>query len=146
MSLDPPIQTLADATFELLRDQYWFDAILIIDDSIVSDLFARRLSSLCKHRNGRQQHQRRRRHRPFSSTESDTYDTSAWMDFKRSSIKKSPFRVEALNDEEEDERLDDQTDYDYRKSKESSLMNVWRNLKIIRISKLLEQNEVCFDV
>nr|XP_046909690.1 uncharacterized protein LOC124491120 [Dermatophagoides farinae] len=47
LSLDPPIQTLADATFKLLRTQYWFDALLIIDESIVSDQFARRLTSLC---------------------------------------------------------------------------------------------------
>ena len=47
LSLDPPIQTLADATFKLLRKQYWFDALLIIDESIISDQFARRLNSLC---------------------------------------------------------------------------------------------------
>lgn len=48
ISLDPPISSLADATFELLRMQHWFDAILLIDDTAASDLFSYRLTRLCR--------------------------------------------------------------------------------------------------
>lgn len=48
ISLDARISSLADATFEMLRVQHWFDAILLIDDSASSDLFSYRLSHLCK--------------------------------------------------------------------------------------------------
>lgn len=145
-SLDPPIQMLAVATFELLREQYWFDAILITDDSIVSDLFSRRLSSLCKRRvtvsSDSVNYSRMRRQRSTTSTSS--YDTMAWMEFQRSSLKQSMFREEALKKRNTRETTfnKDESDIDYRKSKESSLMNVWQNLNIIRISKLLMQNEV----
>lgn len=48
LSLDPPIAALADAAFELLRSQNWFDAILVIDDSTASDLLSYRLTRLCR--------------------------------------------------------------------------------------------------
>ncbi|XP_054162601.1 glutamate receptor ionotropic, NMDA 3A-like [Oppia nitens] len=53
ISLDPPIWSLADAVYEMLKIQHWFDAILLIDDSVTSDMFSYRLSHLCKvNRNG----------------------------------------------------------------------------------------------
>ncbi|XP_053206425.1 uncharacterized protein LOC128390693 isoform X2 [Panonychus citri] len=48
VSLDPPISSLADAAFELLWMQHWFDAILLIDDTAASDLFSYRLNRLCR--------------------------------------------------------------------------------------------------
>lgn len=48
VSLDPPIWSLADSVFEMLRIQHWFDAILLIDDTVSSDLVSYRLSHLCK--------------------------------------------------------------------------------------------------
>lgn len=48
LSLDPPVSSLADAAFELLRSQNWFDAILIIDDSTASDILSYRLRRLCR--------------------------------------------------------------------------------------------------
>jgi hypothetical protein len=47
ISLDSTIWSLSDATFEVLRAQHWFDAILLIDDTISSDLFSYRLVHLC---------------------------------------------------------------------------------------------------
>lgn len=42
------IGDLADASFNLLRVQEWFDAILILDDSSASDRLRFRLANLCK--------------------------------------------------------------------------------------------------
>lgn len=47
-SLDLDIGDLADATYNLLRIQEWFDAILILDDSSASDRLRFRLANLCK--------------------------------------------------------------------------------------------------
>ena len=47
-SLDMDIGDLADAAFNLLRVQEWFDAILILDDSSTSDRLRFRLANLCK--------------------------------------------------------------------------------------------------
>ena len=48
VSLDSPIWSLADSVYELLRIQHWFDAILLIDDTVSSDLFSYRLNRRCK--------------------------------------------------------------------------------------------------
>ncbi|XP_075679952.1 uncharacterized protein LOC142646017 [Dermatophagoides pteronyssinus] len=83
LSLDPPIQTLADATFKLLRKQYWFDALLIIDESIISDQFARRLSSLCNSfrfdYEQRQQRQLYRHQRQTTKTISSTKTSKTFI-------------------------------------------------------------------
>ena len=47
-SLDMDIGDLADASFNLLRVQEWFDAILILDYSSASDRLRFRLTNLCK--------------------------------------------------------------------------------------------------
>ena len=174
LSLDPPIQTLADATFELLRDQYWFDAILLVDDSIVSDLFARRLSALCRNGNGnghsgngdsrggkrrQTEHDAKTRERLQSSLYGDTF---AWSNFKKSSLRKSQHRIDALNaaaeDDDQDDATNDDTDdmqkravpnyedfYEVRRTKEASLLDVWKNLIVVRLSRSLNQTEVsCF--
>lgn len=171
LSLDPPIQSLADATFELLRAQYWFDAILIVDDSVVSDLFARRMSSLCRNNgngnNGYEtmsggspgHHSFKRRQTPDESrrVDSNLYgDGWAWSNFKKSSLRKSQFRIDVLNGEEEevdatsfsadDPRRSVSSDdiYEVRRSKEASLLDVWKNLIVIRLSRSLAQTEVRF--
>jgi hypothetical protein len=48
IDLNPPIWSLADAVFETLKIQHWFDAIVLIDDTVSSDLFSYRLSHLCR--------------------------------------------------------------------------------------------------
>ena len=44
--LGPSLESLADATFELLKMQDWFDSILVIDDSSASDILSFRLTFL----------------------------------------------------------------------------------------------------
>lgn len=44
--LGPSLESLADATFELLKMQDWFDSILVIDDSSASDILSFRVSFL----------------------------------------------------------------------------------------------------
>lgn len=147
LSLDLPIDSLADATFELLRAQYWFDAVLIVDDSIMSDMFARRLVSLCQQQLPTQ--------RDWSAEDDNPGDNNidhehmAWANFQKSAIKKSPHRTAALNsyfdsdvEEEEDKLFDEQRGESTKKTKEASLMDVWKNLKVIRVSRALDQNEV----
>ena len=209
LSLDPPIQTLADATFELLRAQYWFDAILLIDDSIVSDLFARRLKSLCRaagvnsnnnyhpggksgggegggrnRRNYHQQHQHRRSgpgpgfHSDQDQLRLDSPlygDGFAWSNFRRNGLKKGLHRLQTLVEEvnnrgddgvgegawegmqsdgfggEDQQRRravsnDDNFYEDTRKSREASLLDVWKNLIVIRLSRSLNQTQVCLFV
>lgn len=52
ISLDNSINSLADALFELLKVQQWFDAILLIDDTAASDLFSYRFNQICRNRSG----------------------------------------------------------------------------------------------
>lgn len=140
LNLDPPIQTLADATFELLRIQYWFDALLIIDESLISDLFARRLSALCdefrrkyeRHQKSVDQKSRRnsvynyhqtersyfvtkkRRQRESNEKLQTDYDAFTWMNLQRSAIKKSKFLVDTLRaHEEENDEMDSTEFLDY---------------------------------
>ena len=205
LSLDPPIQTLADATFELLRAQYWFDAILLIDDSIVSDLFARRLKSLCRAagvnsnnnyhpggksgggegggRNRRNYHQQHQHRGPGFHSDQDQLrldsplygDGFAWSNFRRNGLKKGLHRLQTLVEEvnnrgddgvgegawegmqsdgfggEDQQRRravsnDDNFYEDTRKSREASLLDVWKNLIVIRLSRSLNQTQVCLFV
>lgn len=43
IDLGPSLESLADATFDLLKMQDWFDSILVIDDSTASDILSSRL-------------------------------------------------------------------------------------------------------
>jgi hypothetical protein len=43
VDLGPSLESLADATFDLLKMQDWFDSILVIDDSTASDILSFRL-------------------------------------------------------------------------------------------------------
>lgn len=72
ISLDPPISSLADATFELLRMQHWFDAILLIDDTAASDLFSYRLTRLCRKN-------KRKFNSNLVSAPGKPYDDSPWQ-------------------------------------------------------------------
>jgi hypothetical protein len=109
LSLDPPIASLADSAFELLRTQNWFDAILVIDDSTASDLLSYRLTRLCR---------RSKRTFPIHGTEpnnlwkSDRYETRRqnWLAKTRG----------------QEYRIKD---------------SVWSRLKVIRLSKNLQQKE-----
>ena len=40
------LESLAEATFQLLKMQNWFDSILVVDDSVASEILAFRLSFL----------------------------------------------------------------------------------------------------
>ena len=110
LSLDPPIAALADAAFELLRTQNWFDAILIIDDSTASDLLSYRLTRLCR---------KGKRVFPIHGTDptnlwkADRYETRRqnWL----SKTRGQEYRVRD---------------------------SVWSRLKVIRLSKNLQQKEV----
>lgn len=70
LSLDPPVSALADAAFELLRSQNWFDAILIIDDSTASDILSYRLRRLCRRKLRYTQHHAP----PIHTGKGDRYD------------------------------------------------------------------------
>lgn len=110
LSLDPPISSLADAAFELLRSQNWFDAILIIDDSTASDLLSYRMTRLCR---------KGKRVFPIHGTDpsnlwrADRYETRRqnWLQ----KVRGQEYRVRD---------------------------SVWSRLKVIRLSKSMQQKEV----
>lgn len=142
ISLDPPIAALADATFELLRMQHWFDAILLIDDTAASDLFSYRLSRLC-----RRTRKKFTQSSPSSSSSLPPQSsTSSHPSQPQSSIKNS-----VHNDPGSFGASQHFSKTNYRKrfwryhgtaQDYPVLDSVWRRLKIIQLSKNILQKEV----
>lgn len=112
LSLDPPVSSLADATFELLRSQNWFDAILIIDDSTASDVLSYRLRRLCRRKQrfpgargephvpivyaGKGEHYEARRQKWIAKTKGQEYRRmdSAWSRLKVIQLSKNLLQKE----------------------------------------------------
>jgi len=98
ISLDTPIWSLADAVFEMLRIQHWFDAILLIDDTVSSDLFSYRLSHLCR-----------------NSKDNKITSKAVILNGQNNKFTQS----------------------------NNEVLDIWKNLMIIQLSRVLIQREVC---
>lgn len=123
MSLDPPISSLADAAFELLWMQHWFDAILLIDDTAASDLFSYRLNRLC----------RNNRSKKYKSTNSPSSSSSS-SPLNSPETLIPPYEHQHYHSRSTNSQQFDNNFY--------FLDSVWNRLEVIQLSKNLLQNEV----
>lgn len=125
LSLDPPISSLADATFQLLQMQHWLDAILLIDDTTASDLFSYRLHRLCK--NNQRKEVRTVQSDSSKKSFSSFADNSDWN-----------------YDDVSRDKYENTFNYDKQSSNKDYHLfdSVWKELLVIQLSKNLYYNEV----